>query len=124
MNSTINFGPGRPWGGVSQREYQRMARDPRNQLAYRIHFAALGWADRHGHASFGPGKLAALLGKEDKPLSDQSTNNALAAPGSWSLSRPDRGPHASSSPLMSSRKGRAHPCRAACTSIGDYMSGV
>ncbi|MFJ7590420.1 hypothetical protein ACIQZO_24145 [Streptomyces sp. NPDC097617] len=60
--STINFGPGHPWGGVSQREYQRMAQDPRHQLAYRIHFAALGWADRHGHASFGPGKLAALLG--------------------------------------------------------------
>ncbi|MGW5367218.1 hypothetical protein ACWER6_17560 [Streptomyces sp. NPDC004009] len=74
----ISFGHDRPWGGVSQREYQRKAQDPLHPLAYRVHFAAIGWADRHGHAAFAPGKLATLLGKDGKPLSDQSTNNAIA----------------------------------------------
>ncbi|MFB7112943.1 hypothetical protein [Streptomyces sp. NPDC056190] len=72
----ISFGHDRPWGGVSQHEYRRMAQNP--ALAYRVHFAAIGWADRHGHAGFAPGRLAALLGKEGKPLSDQSTRNAVA----------------------------------------------
>ncbi|MFF9174303.1 hypothetical protein [Streptomyces sp. NPDC014793] len=54
-----------------------MAQDPAHPLAYRVHFAAIGWADRQGHAAFAPGKLAALLGKEGKPLSDQSTTNAV-----------------------------------------------
>jgi hypothetical protein len=52
-----------------------MAQHP---LAYRVHFAAIGWADRQGHAGFEPGRLAALLGKEGKTLSDQSTRNAVA----------------------------------------------
>lgn len=30
------------------------------------------------HAGFAPGRLAALLGKEGKPLSEQSTRNAVA----------------------------------------------
>ncbi|MFJ6781118.1 hypothetical protein [Streptomyces yangpuensis] len=113
MNSTINFGPGRPWGGVSQREYQRMAHDPRHQLAYRIHFAALGWADRHGHASFGPGKLAALLGKEDKPLSDQSTNKALARARELELVSPRSGAACLALPshAFQKRKGAPVPCR-------------
>ncbi|GAA3304242.1 hypothetical protein GCM10020295_54890 [Streptomyces cinereospinus] len=64
---------------------------PRHPLAYRIHFAALGWADRHGHASFGPGKLAALLGTDGKPLSDQSTNNALARAKQLDLVSPRSG---------------------------------
>ncbi|MFF8587353.1 hypothetical protein [Streptomyces althioticus] len=55
-----------------------MARTPAHRLAYRVHFAAIGWADRHGHAGFAPGRLAALLGKEGKPLSEQSTRNAVA----------------------------------------------
>lgn len=73
----ISFGHDRPWGGVSQREYRRMAQEPWHPLAYRVHFAALGWADRQGHAAFDPGKLAALLGKEGKPLSDQGATNAV-----------------------------------------------
>ncbi|MEU6758582.1 hypothetical protein [Streptomyces sp. NPDC046685] len=111
--SSIDFGQGRTWGGVSQQEYQRMARDPRHPLAYRIHFAALGWADRQGHASFGPGKLAALLGKEGKPLSDQSTNNALARAKDLDLVSPRSGAaclvllyH-----LFQKRKGAPVPCR-------------
>ncbi|CAB93415.1 hypothetical protein GTY87_22250 [Streptomyces sp. SID7813] len=59
----ISFGHDRPWGGVSQHEYLRMAQNPTHQLAYRVHFAAIGWADRHGHAGFAPGRLAALAGQ-------------------------------------------------------------
>lgn len=74
----ISFGHDRPWGGVSQHEYRRMAQHPGHLLAYRVHFAAIGWADRQGHAGFQPGRLAALLGKDGKSLSDQSTRNAVA----------------------------------------------
>ncbi|WP_338899056.1 hypothetical protein WBG99_28560 [Streptomyces sp. TG1A-60] len=74
----ISFRHDRPWGGVSQREYRRMAQHPGHPLAYRVHFAAIGWADRQGHAGFEPGRPAALLGKSGKPLSDQSTRNAVA----------------------------------------------
>ena len=52
-----------------------MTQHPGHPIAYRVHFAAMGWADRRGHASFEPGRLAALLGKEGKALSDQSTRN-------------------------------------------------
>lgn len=55
-----------------------MAQYPGHPLAYRVHFAAIGWADRQGHAGFAPGRLATLLGKGSKPLSDQSTRNAVA----------------------------------------------
>jgi hypothetical protein len=55
-----------------------MAKNPAHALAYRVHFAALGWADRQGHASFGPGGLAAVLGTDGTPLSHQSTTNAVA----------------------------------------------
>lgn len=51
---------------------------PRHPLAYRVHFAAIGWADRQAHAGIQPGRLAALLGKDRKSLSDQSTRNAVA----------------------------------------------
>ena len=77
----ISFGHDRPWGGVSQREYRRMAQEPWHPLAYRVHFAALGWADRQGHAAFDPGKLASLLGKEGKPLSDQEVVRMLSEKG-------------------------------------------
>lgn len=74
----ISFGAGSTWGAVSQREFRRMARDPRHVLHYRVHFAAIGWADRHGHASFQTGQLAATLASEDaKPLSKQSVNGAV-----------------------------------------------
>ncbi|MFE9803155.1 hypothetical protein ACFYP6_30560 [Streptomyces goshikiensis] len=109
----IHFGTGRSWGGISQHEYRRMAQDSRHQLAYRVHFAALGWADCQGHASFGPGKLAALLGKEDQPLSDQSATNAVIRAKRLDLVSPRSGaaclvvsPH-----LFQKRKGAPVPCR-------------
>lgn len=77
MGRGINFGPSRPWGAVSQTEYRRMARDDRHLLLYRVHFAALGWANRIGHAEFGEGALAEILARNDKPLTRQSLANAI-----------------------------------------------
>ncbi|MFJ9324442.1 hypothetical protein [Streptomyces globisporus] len=109
----ISFGHDRPWGGVSQREYRRMAQDPAQTLHYRVHFAAIGWADRQGHAAFGPGKLAALLGKNDEPLSEGSTNGAMARAKRLGLISPRSGaaclvlpPH-----LFQKGKGAPVPCR-------------
>ncbi|MGY0234971.1 hypothetical protein [Longispora urticae] len=60
-------------------EFQRMARDERHELGTRVFFAALGWANRIGHAEFAPGGLGRLLvGKDGKPLGAQSLSNALA----------------------------------------------
>ncbi|MEU6168282.1 hypothetical protein [Streptomyces tanashiensis] len=109
----ISFSHDRPWGGVSQHEYRRMAQHPGHPLAYRVHFAAIGWADRRGHASFQPGRLAALLGKDGKSLSDQSTRNAVARAKELDLVSPRSGaaclvlpPH-----LFQKGKGAPVPCR-------------
>jgi hypothetical protein len=96
-----------------QYAYRRMARTPAHRLAYRVHFAAIGWADRHGHAGFAPGRLAALLGKEGKPLSEQSTRNAVARAKELDLVSPRSRaaclvlpPH-----LFQKGKGAPVPCR-------------
>lgn len=109
----ISFGHDRPWGGVSQHEYLRMAQNPTHQLAYRVHFAAIGWADRHGHAGFTPAGWLHSLGKEGKPLSDQSTRSAVARAKELDLVSPRSGaaclmlpPH-----LFQKGKGAPVPCR-------------
>ncbi|MEU3283175.1 hypothetical protein [Streptomyces antibioticus] len=109
----ISFGHDRPWGGVSQHEYRRMAQHPGHPLAYRVHFAAIGWADRQGHAGFDPGRLAALLGKEGKPLSDQSTRNAVARAKDLDLVSPRSGAACLVLPSHLFQKGKGAPvsCR-------------
>ncbi|MGW1225909.1 hypothetical protein [Streptomyces sp. NPDC002530] len=109
----ISFGHDRPWGGVSRREYRRMAQNHGHPLSYRVHFAAIGWADRQGHAAFEPGRLAALLGKEGKRVSDQGTRNAVARAKELHLVSPRSGaaclvlpPH-----LFQKAKGAPVPCR-------------
>lgn len=57
----IYFGPKVTWGGVSQQEYRRFARDPRNEQVTRLHYAALGWANTRGHAQFPEGELRKIL---------------------------------------------------------------
>ncbi|MGW8796651.1 hypothetical protein ACWGN9_05975 [Streptomyces sp. NPDC055775] len=42
-----------------------MARDPRHQRVYRIHFAALGWANQLGHSDFKGERLAHILVDEN-----------------------------------------------------------
>ncbi|GGZ34629.1 hypothetical protein [Streptomyces poonensis] len=109
----ISFGHDRPWGGVSQVEYRRMAKEARLQLAYRVHFAALGWADCQGHAAFDAGKLASLLSKDGKPLSEQSTNNAIARAKALSLVSPYSGAACLvlGSHMFQAGKGVPVPCR-------------
>ncbi|MEU1126559.1 hypothetical protein ABZ371_24080 [Streptomyces sp. NPDC005899] len=110
---TISFGHDRPWGGVSQREYRRMAQDPAQTLHYRVHFAAIGWADRQGHAASEPGRLAALLGKDGKRLSDQSTRNAVVRAKDLHLISPRSGAACLVLPahLFQKAKGAPVPCR-------------
>lgn len=115
----ISFGHDRPWGGVSQREYQRKAQDPLHPLAYRVHFAAIGWADRHGHAAFAPGKLATLLGKTANPCLTRARTTRSHAPRGSTLYRPGREPLALFLVLTSSRRGRALRCRAASIKTGE-----
>ncbi|MET7859818.1 hypothetical protein ABZS81_21905 [Streptomyces sp. NPDC005318] len=109
----INFGHDRPWGGVNQREYQRKAKEAAHPLAYRVHFAALGWADRNGHAAFDSGRLARLLGKDGKDLSDQSVNNAIARAKKLDLVSPRSGAACLVLPsyLFQKGKGAPVPCR-------------
>ncbi|MGI5510511.1 hypothetical protein [Streptomyces sp. CA-106131] len=118
----ISFGHDRPWGAVSQHEFRRLTQDPRHPLTYRVHFAAIGWADRHGHAGFGPGRLAALLGKDGKPLSEQSTRNAVARAKALGLVSPRSG--AACLRLTCSRRARVRQPPAVCIRTGDYMPGV
>ncbi|MFD7137344.1 hypothetical protein [Streptomyces sp. NPDC059894] len=120
----ISFGHDRPWGGVSQHEYRRMAQHPGHPLAYRVHFAAIGWADRQGQAGFDPGRLAALLGKEGKPLSGQSTRNAVARARKLDLVSPRSGPPASCFRLICSRRARLRRSPADSLKTGSYMLGV
>ncbi|MGW3626924.1 hypothetical protein [Streptomyces sp. NPDC000880] len=82
-------------------------------LAYRVHFAAIGWADQHGHAAFAPGRLAALLGKDGKPLSDQGTRNAVARAKALDLVSPRSGAACLVLPpyVFQKGKGAPVPCR-------------
>ena len=109
----ISFGHDRPWGGVSQHEYRRMAQHPGHPLAYRGHFAAIGWADRHGHAAFEPGRLATLLGRDGNRLSDQSTRNAVTRAKDLHLVSPRSGAACLVLPshLFQKAKGAPVPCR-------------
>lgn len=72
-----------------------MARDEHFTLGHRVHFTALGWADRHGYASFGPNRLAAVLSTSGTPLSKQSTTGAVASAKRLDLVRRVRQPPAS-----------------------------
>jgi hypothetical protein len=74
----IDFGSDQPWGAVSQPECQRMAREAAHPLAYRVYFAALGWANRIGHAEFGQGALGRVLANADsQALKPGSVTNAV-----------------------------------------------
>ncbi|MFC5805888.1 hypothetical protein [Streptomyces formicae] len=111
----ISFGTNRPWGAVSQHEFRRMAKDPRHLLPYRVQYAAIGWADRHGHASFQAGELAALLaGSDGKALSKQSTTGAVSRAKGLDLVSPQSSAACLVLPryLFQKEKGAPIPCRA------------
>lgn len=67
-----------PWAGISQVEQRRMAKDDAHPLPYRLYFAALGRANRVGHAEFAEGELRHLLCRNDGTLrSESSISNAI-----------------------------------------------
>ncbi|MCZ2811258.1 hypothetical protein O2W15_07380 [Modestobacter sp. VKM Ac-2979] len=67
------------WGGLSQVEQRRMAKDDAHPLPYRVYFAALGRANRVGHAEFSEGELRHLLRRADgTPRSEGVISNAIA----------------------------------------------
>ena len=111
----IYFGNGKPWGAVAQHEFRRMARDARNINHYRVQYAAIGWADRHGHARFQAGELAAILAdKHGKPLSKQSTTGAVSRAKALDLVSPQSSAACLVLPryLFQKEKGAPVPCRA------------
>ncbi|MFJ5020770.1 hypothetical protein [Streptomyces goshikiensis] len=74
----IDFGPGVEWGGLSQAQCERIARDDRHQLTYRVYFAALWKANRIAHAEFRMGELARTLVDDGGVIpSWQSVTNAI-----------------------------------------------
>ena len=74
----IDFGSGQPWGAINQTEYKRMAQEGRHPLAYRVSYAAMGWANRIGHAELGIGQLGRILADEDGQARDpQTVRNAV-----------------------------------------------
>jgi hypothetical protein len=66
MSSRIGFGPGVPWAAFSQLEMGLWAqRSDIQPLATRVLFAAMSRVNRAGHAAFGKGELADMLGRLD-----------------------------------------------------------
>jgi hypothetical protein len=75
---SISFGAGVPWGAISQPECQRRAKDSRLPLRERVQFAALGCANRIGHAEFSMGQLVRFLADEHgKAPSRQAVSNTI-----------------------------------------------
>jgi hypothetical protein len=69
-----------------------MAKDGEHPLHYRVYFAALGWANRLGHAQFGEGALGRILSNEDgEPLPAPSVSNAIDRAKKKGLVTPDSG---------------------------------
>ncbi|MEU2611815.1 hypothetical protein ABZ570_09565 [Micromonospora sp. NPDC007271] len=80
------------FGAIHQPEYRRMAGDPNiNPRAFRVHFAALGWANQIGHAEFGPGELAQILGIGYGRAADLAANKAVTAAKGMNLILPQSG---------------------------------
>lgn len=68
-----------------------MAKDDRLPRAIRVHFAALGYGNRIGHAEFGPGELAQVLDIGHGRAADKAADKAVAAAKALGLVGPDSG---------------------------------
>ncbi|WP_199853752.1 hypothetical protein [Plantactinospora sp. BB1] len=80
------------FGAIHQPEYRRMAKDERiSPRAFRVHFAALGWANQIGHAEFGPGELAQVLGIGCGRQADKAADKAVTAAKTMGLVLPESG---------------------------------
>src|SRR5262249_48543445 len=71
--------------------YARMAKDVRHPRAYQVHFAALAWANRIGHATFGPGELAQVLGIGHGRQANNALSKAIATAKGLGLVAPESG---------------------------------
>lgn len=92
----INFGRNVPWIGLNQHEQRRFARDTEvRPLAWRVYMAALGWANRDGHAEFARGELSDLLKVlntktgEVRPATKYALRDALTEAKRMGLIGPD-----------------------------------
>jgi hypothetical protein len=80
------------FGAIHQPDYKRMAKDENiNPRAFRVHFAALGYANRISHAEFGPGELAQILGIGNGRQADKAADKAVAAAKQMGLILPQSG---------------------------------
>lgn len=83
------------WGAIDQNEAQRMARDPDvSPLTLRLFFAALGRANRTGHAEFASEELAEILGSQTvddvwRPVSRQQVTAVIARAKQVGLLHPE-----------------------------------
>ncbi|WP_196255751.1 hypothetical protein [Micromonospora sp. WMMC415] len=77
MKPGINFGGRSHWVAVSALDCQAKAKSERYPMWLRVHYAALGWTNRVGHAGFSEGKLAEILGYAGHPNGKQHTNKAI-----------------------------------------------
>jgi hypothetical protein len=72
-DSRITFANDGPWGAYSQREMARWATEATSgPLWIRVLFAALGRHNSTGHAPFGVGELARILGRTEARLDSVS----------------------------------------------------
>lgn len=90
---TISFGPGAPWGAISQKDCRAKARDPLiKPLAVRVYFAALGWGNQVGHAEFAEGALASILAVANgQTLTRQAVQKGIASAKGMALIAPESG---------------------------------
>lgn len=84
-----------------------MARDESiNPRAFRVMFAALGYANQIGHAEFGPGELAQVLGIGHGRAADKAADKAVAAAKSMGLVGPVAGLRCLVLPTTQFQKGK------------------
>jgi hypothetical protein len=112
------------FGAIHQPEYRRMAKDERiNPRAFRVHFAALGWANQIGHAEFGPGELAQVLGIGCGRTADRAANKAVAAAKGMGLVLPESGLRCLALPYTLFQKGKGSlVCKHHGASIGQGVT--
>ncbi|MFJ5542423.1 hypothetical protein [Micromonospora chalcea] len=95
------------FAAIHQPDYRRMARDERvGTRAVRVHFAALGYGNQIGHAEFGPGELAQVLGIGHGRAADKAASKAVDAAKAMGLVGPDSGLRCLTLPTTQFQKGK------------------
>lgn len=74
------------FAAVSQEHYKERARNPRFDYRHRVEYAAMGWANRIGHAEFPPGELNKILADEDGTVpTHNAVNNHVRRAKDWGV---------------------------------------